>query len=67
MAHPRYASAGARLNLSPTRSLAGTVALTLAMVLALPALNHNCGDRLSAATGGQPAALAGSASSTAPA
>lgn len=66
MAHPRYASAGARLNFSLTQGLLGLIALSLTALVVLP-LAHSSGSRLDAATAAQPVAASASASSSAPA
>ncbi|HEX4729381.1 MAG TPA: lytic transglycosylase domain-containing protein [Jatrophihabitans sp.] len=66
MAHPRYASAGARLNFSLTQGLLGLIVLSLTALVLLP-LAHPSGSRLDAATAAQPVAASAPASSSAPA
>jgi membrane-bound lytic murein transglycosylase B len=66
VAHPRYASAGARLNFSLTQGLLGLIVLSLTGLVVLP-LAHPSGSRLDAATAAQPVAASASASSSAPA
>ncbi len=64
MAHPRYASAGARLNFSVTQGLLGLIVLSLTALVVLP-LAHPSGSRLDAATAAQPLAANASASASA--
>jgi membrane-bound lytic murein transglycosylase B len=66
VAHPRYASAGARLNFSLTQGLLGLIVLSLTALVLLP-LAHPSGSRLDAATAAQPVAASAPASSSAPA
>jgi membrane-bound lytic murein transglycosylase B len=66
VAHPRYASAGARLNFSLTQGLLGLIVLSLTALVLLP-LAHPSGSRLDAATAVQPLAANASANSSAPA
>jgi membrane-bound lytic murein transglycosylase B len=66
VAHPRYASAGARLNFSLTQGLLGLIVLSLTALVVLP-LAHPSGSRLDAATAAQPVAASAPASSSAPA
>jgi membrane-bound lytic murein transglycosylase B len=70
VAHPRYASAGARLNFSLTQGLLGLIVLSLTALVLLP-LAHPSGSRLDAATAARPLAPdssgSASASSSAPA
>jgi membrane-bound lytic murein transglycosylase B len=64
VAHPRYASAGARLNFSLTQGLLGLIVLSLTALVLLP-LAHSSGSRLDAATAAQPLAANASASASA--
>jgi membrane-bound lytic murein transglycosylase B len=63
VAHPRYASAGARLNFSLTQGLLGLIVLSLTALVLLP-LAHPSGSRLDAATAAQPLAANASASAS---
>jgi transglycosylase-like protein with SLT domain len=65
VAHPRYASAGARLNFSLSQTLFGLIVITMAALLVLPAVRSG-GSRVAAATvAAPPVAATGAASSSA--